>query len=94
VVSGLTVTVAVVSYRIIRQKRYYELLIYDANRKELAFINSHEVRRHLANILGLAYMIKESEVNDNERLLAENHLLEAARELDESIRNIAQKLND
>ncbi len=90
---GLTAIAATMLYRNIRQKRHFEQLLYEARRDELSFINSHEVRRHLSNILGIIDTISHSEDKHQGYLEAEAHLLKAAEELDTSIRHIADKLS-
>lgn len=60
--------------------------------REIAFIQSHEVRRPLANILGMIEILKNSgALNDLEIF---NHLVESANELDREIRNIVNKTNN
>lgn len=94
IVSVLAIAVAAMLYRNIKQKRYYEKLLYDTQKEELAFINSHEVRRHLSNILGIIDMIKNSDNKQQEYLAAEEHMINAAKSLDEAIKNISGKLED
>jgi hypothetical protein len=53
VVALLIIGVVAMIYRNVRQKRYYEKLLFAAKKEELAFINSHEIRRHLCNIKGI-----------------------------------------
>jgi len=93
VVALLTITIAFVLYRNIKQKRYYERLLFSAKKEELSFINSHEVRKHLSNILGIVEVMKHSKTKDKEYLEAEDHLLSAAEGLDAAIRNISEKLD-
>jgi hypothetical protein len=93
VVSVLTIATGGMLYRNITQKRYYEKLLFFAKKEELAFINSHEVRRHLSNILGIVDMIRHSDNKDKDYKEAENHLLHAAENLDEAIKNISHKLD-
>lgn len=94
IVALLTVGVVMMFYRNIRQKRHYEQLLFTAKRKELAFINSHDVRKHLSNILGIIEVIKNSENKERDYLQAEEHLFCSAEMLDEAIVNISEKLND
>ncbi|WCT13242.1 hypothetical protein [Mucilaginibacter jinjuensis] len=91
---GLVLIVAAILYRSIRQKRYFEKLLYDSQRDELSFINSHEARRHLSNILGIIDTISHSGDKHKGYLEAGAHLLKTAEALDSSIRHIADKLND
>ena len=59
--------------------------------REIAFIQSHEIRRPLANILGTIELLKTiGTVNELEVF---HHLEESARELDHEIRNIVNKTN-
>jgi hypothetical protein len=89
----LTIVIVTVSYRSAKQKRYYERILFTARKEELAFINSHEVRRHVSNILGIIDMIKHGDNKYEEYLQAEDHLLTAAENLDQSIKNISEKLD-
>jgi hypothetical protein len=97
----LSVIIAVLSCGIIamiymnsKQKQYYEKLLFTTKKEELAFINSHEVRRHLSNILGLINLIKHSENKNKEYQQAEEHLFDAAESLDRAIKNISDKLDN
>jgi hypothetical protein len=93
IVALLTIAVVAMFYRNTKQKRYYERLLYATKQEELAFIHSHEVRRHLSNILGIIDMIKHSENKAAEYLHAEDHLFCAAESLDAAIKNISEKLD-
>jgi hypothetical protein len=84
----------VLLYRSIRQKRHYEKLLYDTKKQELAFINSHEVRKHLTNILGIVELMNESKDKKQEFMEVEKHLYSSATKLDDAIRNISEKLSD
>lgn len=86
--------VIVLLYRSIRQKRHYEKLLYDTKKQELAFINSHEVRKHLTNILGIVELMNESKDKRKEFDEVEKHLYSSASKLDDAIRNISEKLSD
>ncbi|MES2331360.1 MAG: PAS domain-containing protein [Bacteroidota bacterium] len=59
--------------------------------REIAFIQSHEVRKPLANILGVIEILKTTgAMNDLEIF---EHLVESANELDQQIRAIVNKTN-
>jgi hypothetical protein len=90
----LIILVIALLYRTIKQKRHYEKLLFTAKKEELAFINSHDVRKHLTNILGLIEVIRHSDNRGKEYLQAEHHLFDAAKNLDKSIRNISEKLSE
>ncbi len=59
--------------------------------REIAFIQSHEVRKPLANILGMIEILKNTgTINDLEIF---QHLVDSAQELDQQIRLIVNKTN-
>ncbi|MFA6245399.1 MAG: hypothetical protein WC615_00570 [Mucilaginibacter sp.] len=92
IVTLLVILVIAISYRSLKQKRYYENLLFTAKKQELAFINSHDVRRHLANILGLIELIKNSENRAEEYFQTENYLLSATQALDDMVKRLSEKL--
>lgn len=92
IVAVLGLVIAALSYRNIKRKKYYEQLLFAAKKEELAFINSHDVRRHLSNITGIIDTIKHSEDRHQAYIEAEDHLLNAANNLDTAIKNISAKL--
>jgi len=89
----LTTAIFVMVYRNAKQKRYYEKLLFAAQKKELASFNSHEVRRHLSNILGMIDALKGSENKHEDYQQLEGHLFYSAEQLDNAIRDISQKLD-
>jgi len=76
------------------KKRHYEKLLFTAKKEELANINSHDIRRHLTNILGIIDVLKHSDNKEQEYLNVEQHLFYSAEKLDESIKDIAKKLDE
>jgi hypothetical protein len=90
----IVVLVLAMFYRAIKQKRHFEKLLYAAKKEELAFINSHDVRRHLTNILGLIEVIRQGDGGEKDYLQSEAHLFESANELDKAIKNISDKLTE
>ena len=60
--------------------------------REIAFIQSHEVRKPLANILGMIEILHNSGAFNDLELFG--HLVESAKELDQQIRGIVSKTND
>jgi hypothetical protein len=86
----LTVIVTAIFYRSSRQKRHYEKLLYAAQKHELAIMNSHEVRNHLSNILGLLDLMDDG----NEFLKTKDYLHYSAEQLDKALKNVSQKLSD
>lgn len=95
--SFITVSILLIAgavlYRNIRQKRQLEKLLFEAKKNELSFINSHQVRRHLSNILGIIDIISHGDDSYEAYLEGKSHLLSAAEDLDNSIREISEKLN-
>jgi hypothetical protein len=94
VVAVLVVVVIAMSYRNTKQKRHYEKLLFAAKKEELAYINSHDIRRHLTNILGIIDVVQHSEHKEKEYLQAEEYLFRSAEELDKAIKNISEKLDN
>jgi len=92
IISMLAAAIIAMIFNVTRQKRYYEKLFFDSQKKELSFINSHEVRRHLSNILGLIDLIKSSDDKHKQYLEAEEHILTSAEKLDGAIKTISEKL--
>ena len=80
-------------YRSIRiRKRYNEFRFAKLN-EEIAMMNSHEVRKHLANILGIMTVIEISDDRYKTYMESEHALKISAEHLDISIKHIADKLN-
>lgn len=94
IISALTVIAIALIYRNVKQKRHYEKLLFVAKKEELAFINSHEVRKHLTNILGIINVLENSENKHEDYALVEAYLLHSAGQLDKAIRSISDKLNE
>ncbi|MDB5287835.1 MAG: hypothetical protein JWR05_2784 [Mucilaginibacter sp.] len=94
IIAALTIVAIALIYRNVKQKRHYETLLYVAKREELAFINSHAVRKHLTNILGIIDILRQSENKLEDYKQAEPYLLESAAKLDEAIKSISEKLNE
>jgi len=94
IITLLAIVIVTLFYRSAKQKRYYEKLLFDTKKEELSFINSHEVRRHLSNILGIIETIKYSDDKHNEYIQLEDYLLSSAQNLDTAIKNISEKLSN
>ncbi|MES2807281.1 MAG: hypothetical protein V4619_01565 [Bacteroidota bacterium] len=92
VITILTIAVITMIFSANRKKRYYEKLVFDAKKRELSFINSHEVRRHLSNLLGLIDVIRNSEDKHKQYQEAEPMILQEAEALDGAIKTISEKL--
>ncbi|MBU1485522.1 MAG: tetratricopeptide repeat protein [Bacteroidetes bacterium] len=71
------------------EKRTATILEKNKKLKDLAYFNSHNVRKHLANILGLIFLIKE-EGNNKEYL---NLMESESKSLDETIKEINKMIH-
>ncbi|MDX1904460.1 MAG: PAS domain S-box protein [Thermonemataceae bacterium] len=81
------------SFRIdITERKLQEQKIQEKNQKltEIAFIQSHEVRRPVANILGLVSLIDKRNL-DRSNLEIVEHLEKSTRDLDEVIHKIVER---
>ena len=94
IVAALIIIAIALIYRAVKQKRHYEKLLFASKREELAFINSHEVRKHLTNILGIVDILKNSENKQEDYAQMETYLQQSADELDKAIKSISEKLNE
>jgi ATP-dependent Zn protease len=94
IITLLVILIVTIFYRKLQQKKHYENLLFAAKKQELAFINSHDVRKHLANILGLQELIRNSENTVEEYLLIEHYLFDSIRNLDEVIKSVSEKLEE
>jgi PAS domain S-box-containing protein len=75
-----------------KQKRYEQQLISrNEQLEEIAWINSHEVRRPLSNILALARMIKEYPSPSNEISTLIEYLYNSSQELDNAVNLINKR---
>jgi hypothetical protein len=93
IIAAFSIIMIYMFYRNAKQKRHYEKLLYLSEKNELSFINSHEVRKHLSNILGMIDVIHQSDRKEKEFLESQEYLYYSAEKLDEAIKNIAEKLN-
>lgn len=94
VVAGMIILTFVFLYRSLKMKKKYDELMFNKLNSEISFINSHEIRGYLSNILGIILVIRMSEDRKETYLEFEQSLFDAAENLDSSIQNIAKKLND
>ena len=92
--SILIITVVTIFYRSVKQKRHYEKLLFEAKKQELAFLNSHDVRKHLTNILGIIDVIGHSEDKEKEYMQLQDRLFYSAEKLDDAIKNLSKQLNE
>ncbi len=93
VVLVVLVLIAIIaSYRSVRQKNRFQKLLHEATSKELAYISSHQVRRPLANILGICKLLdgQQADMKEINQYIALIH--QEAKELDNSLTAIETKL--
>jgi hypothetical protein len=93
IITILVIAMIAMIFSATRQRRHFEKRLFDSKRDELSFINSHEVRRHLSNLLGLVDLIKNSEDKHKQYLEAEEFILKEAEALDGAIKTISEKLD-
>lgn len=77
----------------INKRKLFELKLYNQNEqlREIARIQSHELRRPLANILGLIYLLSEEHIDADEKNEFLLKLKFSAVELDNIIKKITDK---
>ena len=77
----------------INRRKLFELKLSNQNEqlREIARMQSHELRRPLANILGLIYLLTEEHVDFAERTIFLSKLKYSAEELDDVIKKITNK---
>ncbi|MBS1527829.1 MAG: hypothetical protein JST19_19450 [Bacteroidetes bacterium] len=92
VIAVLLIAIGALLFYYFQRKRYYEKLLFKAKKDEIAFINSHEVRRHASNIMGIMQVINQGDKYEN-FVQSEKYLLSELTSLDEAIKNISSKLN-
>ncbi|RAJ29104.1 tetratricopeptide repeat protein [Pedobacter cryoconitis] len=93
-VAGMIILAFIFLYRSLKMKKKYDELMFNKLNSEISFINSHEIRGYLSNILGIIMVIRMSEDRKETYLEFEQALFDSAENLDHSIQNIAKKLND
>lgn len=77
-----------------KRRKYEDQLEYQNKiLKEIAWQNSHELRRPLANILGISELLREEGLKEETHHLLLKLLNESANELDGIIRSIVKKSN-
>jgi len=92
-VAGLLIVFGALLYYNIHRKKYYEKLLFESKKNEIAFINSHEVRRHSSNLMGIVQMINQGDNKYENFVEAEHYLQSELTNLDNAIKNISNKLN-
>ncbi|WP_345955456.1 PAS domain S-box protein [Mucilaginibacter sp. PAMB04168] len=79
----------------ITDRKQREEKIYYQNRalQEVSWLSSHEIRRPVASILGLAYLAKDAQSRDEEKQIIDM-INRCAEELDGIVHNISNKINE
>ena len=80
----------------IHQSKLYELRIKRQVQqlKQIAWVQSHEVRRPVANILGLLELLEDKELNDAAKQQTMHYIRLHTEELDEMIRQIVEQTKE
>ncbi|RYF99283.1 MAG: hypothetical protein EOO07_36950 [Chitinophagaceae bacterium] len=89
----LGIIAILVSYINIRQKNRFQKQLNLARTKQLSFINSHKVRKPLANILGICNLADKNNAKKHEMAEYLHIVYQEAREMDEKLREVEKKLN-
>jgi len=92
-VAVLLIIAGALLYYNIHRKKYYEKLLFESKKNEIAFINSHEVRRHASNLMGIMQMINQGDNKYENFVESEQYLQSELKNLDNAIKNISNKLN-
>lgn len=92
-VAALLIIFGGLLYYNVHRKKYYEKLLFESKKSEIAFINSHEVRRHSSNLMGIMQMINQGDNKYESFVEAEQYLQSELANLDSAIKNISNKLN-
>ena len=93
-VAAMIILTFIFLYRSLKMKKKYDELMFNKLNSEISFINSHEIRKYLSNILGIIMVIRISEDRKETYFEFEQELFDSAQNLDNSIHSIATKLND
>ncbi len=75
------------------QKTTASLDVAKVTLEEIAYIQSHVVRKPIANILGLSMVLQNIDADDSVKSIT-TMIASSAKELDEVIRTVAQKIQD
>ena len=92
VLAILALIIIIASYRNIRQKNRFQKLLHQARSKELAFINSHQVRKPLANILGICLLADHKDTKVEEIVKYIQLIKEEATQMDDKLTEVEKKL--
>jgi hypothetical protein len=93
-VTILIILVIYLFYRNVKQKSSYQKLLHDTRSQELAFINSHQVRKPLANILAVCSLLKDVDNTREENVIYYEMLDQQVKEMDQKLREVEMKLRE
>jgi len=93
-VATLIIFIIYLLYRNVKQKSTYQKLLHETRSKELAFINSHQVRKPLANMLALCRLLIDNENTKEENIIYFELLDEQVNEMDQKLREVEMKLRE
>lgn len=90
----LMLIILILLYINIKQKRNIEQLLHKQKTREAAFVSSHEVRKHLANILGLCKLLDSPEIKNEDIQIYGQYIKKSAVDMDESLKLVEDKLRE
>jgi hypothetical protein len=93
-VATLIIFIIYLFYRSVKQKNAYQKLLHASRSQELAFINSHQVRKPLANMLGICTLLIDSENTKEDNEMYYQLLDQQLKEMDQKLREIEMKLRE
>jgi len=93
-VATLIILIIYLFYRNVKQKNSYQKLLHETRSQELAFINSHQVRKPLANILGICRLLIDNKNTVEENNIYYKLLDQQVKEMDQKLREVEIKLRE
>lgn len=71
------------------ERRTHELLEYNQQLEQFAFIASHNLRAPVASLLGLGELLEVQKLSEADRLQVSHNMIQSARELDRVVRDLS-----
>jgi len=90
----LIILIICLFYRNVKQKSKYQQLLHETRSQEIAFINSHQVRKPLANILAICRLLIDHENTVEENNSYYEVLDQQVQEMDQKLREVEMKLRE
>jgi hypothetical protein len=93
-VTTLIIFIIYLLYRNVKQKSTYQRMLHDTRSQELAFINSHQVRKPLANMLAICRLLIDNENTEEENIIYYQLLDQQVQEMDQKLKEVEMKLRE